>query len=307
MPGTGSTFWETSVTAVRLVAVDMDGTFLDDSMGYDRARFAAVHAHLAALGVRFVVASGNQYHQLRSFFPDHPDVLFVAENGALIADWSGNELRVQPIDRGIAATTWRTLEGWQDVHVIVCGRRAAYVRDDADHEAVALTRRYYHRLDHVGSFDEISDDVVKFALICPPSRTDEILVALAAALPADTIVPTSSGHGSIDLIARGVNKGTALAWLGRHLGIPTEAMIAFGDGGNDVEMLRTVGLGVAMAQAPVTVRAHADLVTASNNESGVLTYLERALPAWQRAAYPPGDPVATRDAEARSSTPAQRQ
>lgn len=278
------------MTTVRLVAVDMDGTFLDDSMGYDRARFAAVHADLAALGVRFVVASGNQYHQLRSFFPDHPDVLLVAENGALIADWFGDELLVHSIDRGVAAVTWRTLERWRHVHVIVCGRRAASVRDDADPDAVAQTRRYYHRLDPVGSFDDITDDVVKLALTCPPHQTDRILAALAAALPADTVVPTSRGHGSIDLIGSGVNKGTALAWLGQHLDIPTEAMIAFGDGGNDLEMLATVGLGVAMAQAPDVVRAHADVITTSNNESGVLTYLEQALPIWQRHARQPRTP-----------------
>lgn len=281
------------MTAVRLVAVDMDGTFLDDSMDYDRARFAAIHAHLTALDVRFVVASGNQYHQLRSFFPDHPDVLFVAENGALIADWSGDELRVQPIPRDVAVDTWRTLERWPDVHVIACGRRAAHVRDDADPDAVALTRRYYHRLDLVRSFDDITDDVVKIALVCPPQRTDEILAALAAELPT-TVVPTSSGHGSIDLVGRGVNKGTALAWLGQHLDIPTEAMMAFGDGGNDLEMLRTVGVGVAMAQAPETVRAQATAITTSNNDSGVLTYLEQALPAWQRHARQPRTPAATR-------------
>ncbi len=269
------------MTAMRLVAVDMDGTFLDDSMGYDRARFAALHEQLAALGVRFVVASGNQYHQLRSFFPDHPDTLFVAENGAVIADWSGGELRVQTIPSDVAVITWRTLEKWPDVHVIVCGRHAAYVRDDADPETVALTRLYYHRLEAVRSFDDITDDVVKFALICPPRSTEEILAVLADELPADKIVPTSSGHGSIDLIARGVNKGSALIWLGQHLDIPTDAMIAFGDGGNDVEMLRTVGLGVAMAHAPEPVRAHADDISATNNDSGVLAYLERALPAWR--------------------------
>jgi hydroxymethylpyrimidine pyrophosphatase-like HAD family hydrolase len=189
----------------------------------------------------------------------------------------------------------RTLEHWPELHVIVCGRRAAYVRADADHEAVALTRRYCHRLDFVRSFDDLTDDVVKIALICPPERTDRMLAHPAAELPADTVVPTSSGHGSIDLIARGVNKGTALAWLGQHLDTSTEAMIAFGDGGSDLEMLRTVGHGVAMAQAPDMVRAHARAITTSNNDAGVLTYLEQALPVWQchapSAANPGSDPT----------------
>lgn len=281
------------MNTIRLVAVDMDGTFLDDRMGYDRARFAAVHQRLADLGIRFVVASGNQYYQLRSYFPDHPDILYVAENGALIADASDHDLRLQPISREIASATWRALAEWPDLHVIVCGRRSAYVLDGTDAQAVAETRRYYHRLALVESFEQISDDIVKFALGCPPERTYEVLAALAAELSEHAIVPTSSGHGSIDLIGQGVNKGTALAWLGQHFGIPTAAMIAFGDGGNDLEMLRTVGLGIAMAQAPEAVRAHADTITTSNNDAGVLAYLEQALPTWQQQRRRPGHPEQT--------------
>ncbi len=285
------------MTAVGLVAVDMDGTFLDDAMRYDHARFAAIRGRLTALGIRFVVARGNQYFQLRSFFPDHPDILYVAENGALIADASDRELRVQPISRDLAAATWATLARRPDLHVTVCGRRSAYILASTHADAVAQTRRYHHRLATIESFDDITDDVVTFALACPPRRTHQILAALAEELPGHAIVPTSSGHGSIDLIARGVNKGTALAWLGQHLGIPTHAMIAFGDGGNDLEMLRTVGHGVAMEQAPETVRAHAQATTTSNNDAGVLAYLEQALPAWERCSTPPGSQTATRPAD----------
>lgn len=57
---------------VKLVAVDMDGTFLDDGKNYNRARFQRQYAQLKARGIRFVVASGNQYYQLRSFFPASP-------------------------------------------------------------------------------------------------------------------------------------------------------------------------------------------------------------------------------------------
>lgn len=53
------------VDAVRLIAVDMDGTFLDANSSYDRERFARLHGHLAERGVQFVVASGHQYWQLR--------------------------------------------------------------------------------------------------------------------------------------------------------------------------------------------------------------------------------------------------
>ncbi len=65
----------------KLIAVDMDGTFLNDAKTYDRERFNQLYMKMHAQGTRFVVTSGNQYYQLKTFF-DQPDVLFLAENGA---------------------------------------------------------------------------------------------------------------------------------------------------------------------------------------------------------------------------------
>ena len=264
--------------AVRLVAVDMDGTFLDDAMGYDRVRFAAVHERMAALGIRFVVASGNQYFQLRSFFPDHPDTLYVAENGAYIADSEG-ELLVRPLARDAATATRRSLARWPDLHVVVCGRRSAYTLSGADAGFVARMGRYFHRLAPVESFEDIADDVCKVTVACTPEHTGRLVVALRDELADGGVVPVSGGNGAIDLIAPGVHKGSALTWLGGRLGIRTDEMLAFGDGGNDLEMLQAVGLGVAMPHASEQVRAAADAIAESNNAAGVIRFLEQTLQA----------------------------
>ena len=54
-------------------------------------------------------------------------------------------------------------------------------------------------------------------------------------------------------------------------------MCAFGDGGNNLEMLREVGLGVAMANATPAVLAVADTTTKSNQEQGVLQFMHHLL------------------------------
>ena len=70
---------------VKVIVTDMDGTFLNDAKQYDRSRFLAQFAQLQQQGIEFVVASGNQYYQLISFFPEIRDrISFVAENGALV-------------------------------------------------------------------------------------------------------------------------------------------------------------------------------------------------------------------------------
>lgn len=55
--------------SIKLIAVDMDGTFLSDAKTYNRPRFLAQYQRMREQGIRFVVASGNQYYQLISFFP----------------------------------------------------------------------------------------------------------------------------------------------------------------------------------------------------------------------------------------------
>ncbi len=57
---------------IKLIAVDMDGTFLSDQKTYNRERFMAQYRQMKEQGIRFVVASGNQYYQLISFFLNWP-------------------------------------------------------------------------------------------------------------------------------------------------------------------------------------------------------------------------------------------
>ncbi|MCG0591816.1 HAD superfamily hydrolase [Lactiplantibacillus plantarum] len=76
-----------------------------------------------------------------------------------------------------------------------------------------------------------------------------------------------------------MNKAAGLAQLGQVLGIDLADMAAFGDGGNDLEMLREVGCGVAMANAQPAVTAVANATTGTNQEQGVLQWIKNWLEA----------------------------
>lgn len=80
---------------------------------------------------------------------------------------------------------------------------------------------------------------------------------------------------NIEINAAGVNKGTGLIHLGEMLGIRREEIMACGDGDNDTAMLRSVGLGVAMANAEDQVKEAADYITLSNEEDGVADAIEK--------------------------------
>lgn len=72
-----------------------------------------------------------------------------------------------------------------------------------------------------------------------------------------------------DVTADGADKGKGIERMAAHFGIAVEETMAFGDGGNDVAMLRRAGIGVAMGNATGGVKAEADYVTTAVDEDGV--------------------------------------
>ena len=71
------------------------------------------------------------------------------------------------------------------------------------------------------------------------------------------------------MIPKNGSKAVTLLKLAEQLGIKQENVIAFGDGMNDREMLKEVGLGIAMGNSSDEVKRQADMVTASNEQDGI--------------------------------------
>lgn len=78
----------------------------------------------------------------------------------------------------------------------------------------------------------------------------------------------------LELVPKGIDKARSLLRLLAMLNLTPHDMIAFGDGYNDLSMLRLAGMGVAMENAAPEVRAEADYVTASNEDDGVAKAIE---------------------------------
>ena len=86
---------------------------------------------------------------------------------------------------------------------------------------------------------------------------------------------TGSLGNNIEVNVRNVNKGECLLYLGRLLGISRDEIMAFGDGGNDVSMIRAAGIGVAMENSIPEAKKAADIIAPSNDEDGVARVIER--------------------------------
>ncbi|MBG9983141.1 HAD hydrolase family protein [Aerococcaceae bacterium DSM 111020] len=72
--------------SIKLIAIDMDETFLRTDKSYDRERFKEIYAELKKRDVIWLVASGNSYHQLVEQFDETilPDLYFAGDNGSFI-------------------------------------------------------------------------------------------------------------------------------------------------------------------------------------------------------------------------------
>ena len=78
----------------------------------------------------------------------------------------------------------------------------------------------------------------------------------------------------LELVPKGIDKAKSLSRLLTKINLTPADLIAFGDGYNDLSMLKLAGMGVAMENAAPEVRAEADYVTLSNEEDGVAAALE---------------------------------
>lgn len=262
--------------SIKLIAVDMDGTFLCDEKKYNRPRFLAQYQQMKARGIRFVVASGNQYWQLISFFPEIAhEIAFVAENGGWVRDAGEDvfncELPRQHFDEIVAF-----LHTLREVEIIACGKRCAYTLNAYSNELKRLAACYYHRLELVESFDGLQDTFLKFGLNLPDSRVPEIQRLLHEAL-GDRVTAVTTGHGNIDLIIPGVHKAHGLRLLQARWGIDDSEVVTFGDSGNDLEMLRQARFGFAMANGSAEAKAAATYRAPENNQQGVLQVIDRVL------------------------------
>ncbi|MBP2168210.1 Cof subfamily protein (haloacid dehalogenase superfamily) [Erwinia toletana] len=262
--------------SVKLVAVDMDGTFLNASKNYNRERFQQQYLAMREQGIRFVVASGNQFWQLLSFFPQIAgEISFVAENGACVVS-EGEEIYCGHIPQSLVVSILSELEPFSDIYTVVCGKQTAWLHQRAPEKVVALMSRHYHRLQRYQSVDEIGDDIFKIALTLEDTRIPQLKAHLSQALNGD-LTPVTSGFGFVDLIIPGIHKAHGLKILQQRWGIADEEVMAIGDSGNDREMLLQAGYSFSMANASEEIRQAARYQAGDHNDEAVLDVIDDML------------------------------
>ncbi|MCH4284149.1 MULTISPECIES: Cof-type HAD-IIB family hydrolase [Bacillota] len=259
--------------SIKMIVTDLDGTFYHRDLTYDKARFMRLYEKMKQQGIHFVVASGNQYYQLISFFDEIKDELtFVSENGAYIVD-QGKELFSTEIKKDTFNNILDVLDHYPSLLTIVCGKESAYTLKNIKDEEYAFYINYFPRLKKEDSLHEIDDQILKFALVANEDF-EHVLSQLKQAVD-DHISVVSSGHEDIDLIVKGIHKGNAVQMLMKQWHIKPEEVMAFGDAGNDEEMLRIAKYGYVMENGSPDLLAKFHRHAPHHESDGVLEIIEQ--------------------------------
>jgi len=263
---------------IRLIAVDMDGTFLDADHHLPHNFDAFVDA-LDERGITFCPASGRQYHSLFAQMGERADGLdFIAENGAYVAQGTeevSSTLMDETLIKRVVTRLHEYGAGGANIGVVVCGKRSAYV-DRTDDAFYAETARYYRKLEAIGDLlDWPADGILKLA-VYDFDGSEHGVAPILQEFGDEARVMVSGKHW-VDLMGLTTSKGGALRALQVALGVTPAQTMAFGDYLNDLELLDAAEWSYAMANAHPQVKERARFEAPANIENGVVTTVNHLL------------------------------
>lgn len=116
----------------------------------------------------------------------------------------------------------------------------------------------------------------KCLLTAEPDVAEQVEQELVA-LYGDSVTVFRSEPFFVEIMPKGVHKATSLEKLLEYLHMDVKNLVACGDGYNDLTMIEYAGVGVAMANAQEIVKEHADYVTLSNDEDGLVPVIDKFI------------------------------
>jgi 5-amino-6-(5-phospho-D-ribitylamino)uracil phosphatase len=261
---------------IRLVAVDLDGTLLNDSKQVTEQTAGAL-ACLPERDVKVVIASARPPRSVRHIYQSLGlDTLQINYNGALIWD---EPRKVAVFHRPMAGALVRDLIArGRDLYadlLVSCEVMDRWYTDRHDPQYTTETGRLF-KPDVICSVDEMCrQPVTKLMFLGHPELITALEPKFVEPEVAAKITAVRADADLIQIMDRRVSKAVAMMRIAEHYGVPKGQIMAIGDAPNDVGMLQAAGVAVAVDNAHERVKAVADWVAPSNNDHGVHAALVR--------------------------------
>ncbi|MCR8967722.1 Cof-type HAD-IIB family hydrolase [Streptococcus zalophi] len=262
---------------MKIIATDMDGTFLRNDKTYDTSRFQKIFEELQKKQIHFVIASGNQYLKLREYFEEIAEkLIYISENGAQV--WVGNTpIASYSIPHDKVKQIVDSLLSHPKMSgdkVLLSGKKGAYILHTAEQSYKEKMKKFYKNIKFVDNFDCVNDEILKITMNFENNDLKEVETFLNE---YTDVRATTSGFYSIDVVRSGISKATGIDLLCTYFHISAEEIVAFGDNLNDLEMLKAVGKAYATKNAVEDIKKIALEVIPSSDEQGVLFKIEKLL------------------------------
>ena len=273
------------ISAVRLFAIDVDGTLLD---GAHRLRSEVREAvnRLAASGCHVALATARgpqaviEIVQQFDFAPS-----LICFSGGWIGELNATSMRQKNVrlDRRLPPNMAGSIlneainQGVEPNVFTPDSWRVRKLTDEIEEEMRIVN------LQPLVSEELLAGNIEpsKIMLISRLDIADKALPEIERSIQSLSTVTfstiTYSKRNYLEILPAGVNKAKAVAALSRFLSVDLSEVAAIGDGLNDLEMLSEAGFAIAMGNASDRLKAAADLIVRSNEEAGVAQAVEEIL------------------------------
>lgn len=260
----------------KAIFLDIDGTLLDCLGGITdiTPKVKAVIRSLQAKGDYVFIATGRPYAFLSQAILDFGFDGFILANGAQVVI-DGKTIYSNPMDKEYVKKMASELEKLNIQYILESGTYS-YMKESfknffAFYDKVGVSR------DNIKSeYDIEKIDVHKIEMLCLNKEVSNLCLELIKSDPEYDYF-NSIDYNAFELYAKKNTKATGILKAIEHLNIPIENTYAFGDGKNDIEMLSTVGCGIAMGNACDEVKGYANKVTDTVHNDGVAVGIENYI------------------------------
>ncbi len=265
----------------KLLALDLDGTLLDDNKRISPSTFNAI-INLQKEGYVIVLASGRPTFGVQPYAAE----LRLAQYGGYILSYNGGKV-TSCIDNAILVRNTISLDLIPRLYQItkehglpiISYRRESIITEEGTHEGVLQESQINNDMDISVVEDfvaAVNRPPFKCAVLGDPRDIAKVRHAIESEL-GNRIGCFETAPGFLDIVPYSVDKAKALDFLLTELGMDRSEVIAVGDSYNDVGMIQIAGLGVAMANATEAVKQCADYITKSNTEDGVAHLISKYI------------------------------
>ena len=251
------------------VFFDVDGTLLGlQSKCIPDSTIEALSI-LKSKGIKIVVSTGRAYDHAK-FLAAYDFDAFITFNGSYCVDAQGEAFFRHSIDAGDIQLLHAHLDRFDNFPVGVMTTEGSFISDITE-DVHAIFQLLKLEVPEPRDFSHaLNREVLQLNLFVDELKEKYIINEILKNCASSRWCPQF-----IDVNARGISKQIGMEHFFKRYGLAPERSMAFGDGGNDIEMLKAAGVGIAMGNAGKPVKAVADHITDSTEENGIWNALKR--------------------------------